>query len=230
MIALRKTFLTWLMLLTTLLLLALACNFPREDAPTTPIPTEIPATREARETQEAIADATRNYEIDNYIIDPQERDQAMSDPDDKLTLAYEGENQSYHTGLRNRTVFYIDYDTNAVVADESDSFEEASGELTRRGTDTVTFSGWYHSANNTIQGRLTIFTEGTAVGAGERADWTNTVTYSMSGDVMMWYENGEWTGQVEGTATLKQTWPSGRFSDEVATNKIYWDITGVPLK
>jgi hypothetical protein len=217
-------------MLFVLLLSSLACSLPSDDTTATPVPTEIPATREARETQEAIADATRSYEIDNYIIEPEVRDQAIADPDEKLAFIYEGENQSYHTGLRNRTIYYIDYDSSAVVADESDSFEEPSGELTRSGRDTVTFRGWYNSATNTIEGKLTLFTEGTAVGTGERADWTNTVTYSMSGDVMMWNVGGEWSGHVEGSATLKQSWPSGRYTDEITTYNIYWDITGVPLK
>ena len=221
---------TMLGTLILLLLAALACSLSETDQAATAAPTEIPATTTARETEEAVAQATRDYELDNYMIAPADRQQAMADPDERLTLTYEGENQSYHTGLRNRTVFFIDYDSFAVVADESASFEEPAGELIRRGMDTVTFSGWYHQATATIKGKLSLHTEGTAVGSGDQADWTNTVTYTMEGDVMLWQVAGEWSGHVEGTATLRQSWPSGRYEDEVTTYTIYWDITGHPVK
>jgi hypothetical protein len=226
----HKTFASLLLLLASLYFATLACSLPSADATPVPAPTEIPATTEARETEEAVAQATTFYEIDNYIIKPAERDQAITDPDERLRFVYEGENQSYHTGLRNRTVYYINYDTGVVVANESASFEEGAGELVRRGTDTISFSGWYHSATNTFKGKLNIATEGTAVGSGDRADWTNTVTYDMSGDVMMWNVGGEWSGHVEGTATLRQSWPSGRYEDEVTNYNIRWEITGVPVQ
>jgi hypothetical protein len=226
----RKPLAFYSLLFVFFFLPSLACSIPMDDSAATPFPTEIPATTEARETQDAVAQATSDYALENYIIEPEMRNQAIADPDERLTFVYEGENQSYHTGLRNQTVFYIDYDTDAVVANESASFEEPTGELIRRGTDTITFSGWYHAATKTFQGKLNIATEGTAVGTGDQADWTNTVTYNMSGDVMMWNTGGDWSGHVEGTATLKQTWPSGMHPDEVDAHKIYWDITGVPVK
>jgi len=216
--------------LTLIFLPILACAITTPDSPVTPLPTEIPATQEARQTEEAVAQATSDYEIENYIIEPGTRNEAMANPDEKMTFIYEGEHQSYHTGLRNRTVFFIDYDSGVVVANEEDSFEEGSGELIRRGTDTITFSGWYHSATNTFQGKLRIHTQGTAVGYGDQSDWTNTVTYTMNGDVMMWKVGGEWSGHVEGTSTLKQSWPSGRYSDEITTHNIYWEITGNPVE
>ena len=59
--------------------------------------------------------------------------------DEKLIFSYTGENQSYHTGLRNSTVFYIDYDSDTVTAIQEAAFEEPFGSQTSRGTDLIRF-------------------------------------------------------------------------------------------
>lgn len=225
----RKPAAILLMILALLVLLILACKMPVEGTPATPAPTEIPATREARETQDAVARATSDYAFDNYIIAPDVRAEAKANPDQKLIFSYEGENQSYHTSVRNTAVFYIDYDSGAVVADGEDSFSEPSGILTRNGTDLMQFSGWYHAATKTFQGKLTIYTEGLVKGTGDYANYTNLLTYSMEGEMMVWNVGGEWTGNVDGTSTLKQTWPSGSHPDEITPHTIHWEITGTPV-
>ena len=103
---------------------------------------------------------------------------AFENADEKIVFSYTGENQSYHTGLRNKTVFYIDYKTGTVMASEAASFEEPAGtDMIRRGTDTVKFEGTYDVNTNLILGELAIYTQGTATGGSGNCD--NTITYTM---------------------------------------------------
>ncbi len=147
--------------------------------------------------------------------------------DEKIVFSYAGENQSYHTGLRNRTVFYIDYDSGGVTASEEASFEEPAGtEMTRRGTDSVKFEGTYDAIMKSFSGNFNIYTQGTATGGDENYD--NTVTYNMNGILSAQLIDGLWVGSVNGTSTLTQVWPGGEQADQVTTYNIEWTITGIP--
>jgi hypothetical protein len=147
-------------------------------------------------------------------------------PDEQFVFSFAGENQSYHTGLRNKTVFYIDYETGSVVASEEASFEESTGTQTRRGTDSVKFNGLYDANTKSFSGKLTLFTQGTATGS----NYDNTVTYTMDGTLSAEFVDGQWVGTVTGTSTLKQVWLDGVNPDEVTTRGIEWTLIGIPVQ
>jgi len=147
-------------------------------------------------------------------------------PDEQFVFSFAGENQSYHTGLRNKTVFYIDYETGSVVASEEASFEESTGTQTRRGTDSVKFNGLYNANTKSFSGKLTLFTQGTATGS----NYDNTVTYTMDGTLSAEFVDGQWVGTVTGTSTLKQVWLDGVNPDEVTTRGIEWTLIGIPVQ
>jgi hypothetical protein len=152
---------------------------------------------------------------------------AMENPDETIVFSYEGENQSYHTGLRNRTVFYINYETGMVVANQEGSFEEPAGTQIRRGTDTVRFNGTYDKAGQSLSGEITIYTQGTATGGESES---NTVTYAMTGQLNAQFVDGQWIGTVTGTAQLSQTWEGGEVADMVTNSNIAWNITSISIE
>jgi hypothetical protein len=130
--------------------------------------------------------------------------------------------------LRNRTVFYIDYATGKVVASESTSFEEPAGCNTAKGTDTIRFDGAVDGAS--FSGDLTIATDFTASGC-EGSNRTSTVSYKMTGILSAGESvDGQWTGTVTGTATLKQTWSDGEGPDVDDIYAIEWTIIGTPVE
>lgn len=147
--------------------------------------------------------------------------------DKKLIFNYTGENQSYHTGLRNKTVFYIDYDAGTVTASEEAGFEEPFGSQTSSGTDAVRFNGTYDEVSKSFSGDLNITTRATATG-GESAP--TTIDYTMAGVLSARLVNDQWFGEVTGSATLTQTWPEGPNSDSVTSYTITWTITGTPVE
>jgi hypothetical protein len=179
--------------------------------------------KEATQTAEAKKVA---QESTPALLQTTPEEAAFENSDEMIVFSYAGENQSYHTGLRNKTVFYIDYETGTVVADEQTSFEEPAGIQTRQGTDYVKFNGTYDANTKSFSGSLSIFTQGTATGN----DYTNTVTYTMDGTLSAQFVDGQWVGTVMGTSTLKQVWPGGEHSDEITTHSIEWTIIGVPVK
>ena len=209
-----------------LVLLVPACMCPTSD-------TEIAATRQAATDQASQATAIIQttpdpIDLDKQVNEPDAQTKpAIEDPDETIVFSYTGENQSYHTGLRNRTIFYIDYDSGSVAASEEASFEEPAGtEMTRRGTDSVKFEGTYDADTKSFSGNFNIYTEGRATGGDGNYD--NTVTYNMDGILSAQFVDGKWVGTVNGTSTLTQVWPGGEQSDEVATNNIEWTINGIP--
>jgi hypothetical protein len=222
-------FLTFIFFLS---LPALACDAvnPFEDSYATPVRTmpvdEI--TPEPIDTMTAEEQAAYQQSIDNPVS-PEARDAAIADPDLKLTCAFSGDNPSYHTGLRNRTIYYLDYDSNVVVAQESAAFEEPAGNLTRIGTDRITLNALYDPGALSFSGTLEIFTQGTATGTGDMAASTNTVTYSMSGEMWVFDRDG-WAGTVTGSAVLEQVWPSELFADEITNYTIVWEVTCMPVE
>ena len=204
-------------------LLILACMCPAQGQ-------EIAATQQAATAQ---AKVTPQPTLELIEIDISEDDADTSqeppieDPDETVIFSYAGENQSYHTGLRNRTVFYIDYETGRVAANEKASFEEPAGtEMTRRGTDTVKFEGQYDGATKSFTGDFNIHTQGTATGGDGHYD--NTVTYNLEGVLSAQFVDGQWVGTVTGTATLTQVWPGGGYADEITNYSVEWTITGNP--
>jgi hypothetical protein len=210
------------------MLLIPACMCPASDQ-------EIAATRQAATDQAPqateIAQPTPDpVDSDQQVIAPDADSQPpIADPDETIVFSYTGENQSYHTGLRNRTIFYIDYDTGRVAASEEASFEEPAGtEMTRRGTDSVKFEGTYDANTKSFSGNLNIHTQGTATGGD--GNYNNTVTYNMDGILSAQFVDGQWAGTVKGSSTLTQVWPGGEQSDEVTTNMIEWTIIGIPDK
>jgi hypothetical protein len=220
-----------------MLLVSLACNIMSFlDGPSE---TQIQQERDIRLRQTADkATATFLQITPDYIWDEEpekaagnENNNAItgenSNTNNKFIFNYAGENQSYHTGLRNRTVFYIDYDTGMVTAMEEANFEEPFGTQTSRGTDTVKFNGSYDDTNKTIVGNLSINTTATATG-GESGP--STITYTMTGILSADFFNDKWGGTVEGNATLTQTWPEGPNPDSVTPYTIAWTIKGTPVE
>ena len=209
-----------------LVLLIPACMCPTSDQ-------EIAATRQAATDQTPQATVIAQPTPDPAGTDKQANEPAASNkapienPDETVVFSYTGENQSYHTGLRNKTIFYIDYESGSVAASEEASFEEPAGtEITRRGTDSVKFEGTYDANTKSFSGNFNIHTQGTATGGDGNYD--NTVTYKMDGILSAQFVDGQWVGTVNGSSTLTQVWPGGEQSDEVATHNIEWTINGIP--
>jgi len=186
--------------------------------------------KEATQTAEAqkiVKETLKAQELTPAVSQPTPEKTTFENADEEIVFSYAGENQSYHTGLRNRTVFYINYFSGKVAANEEASFEEPAGtEMTRRGTDTVKFEGTYDGSAVSFSGNFSISTQGTATGGDGNYD--NTLTYNMNGILTAQLIDGQWVGTVVGTATLKQVWPGGEQADEVTTNNIEWSITGTP--
>ena len=149
----------------------------------------------------------------------------LEDTDDRILFSYSGENQSFHTGLRDRTVFHVDYGQGKVSADESAPFTEPAGCQTAAGTDTVSFDGVI-TGNKVISGDLTITTEYTATGCGGT---DTTVKYAMNGTLSAQFADGQWTGTVTGTSSLDQTWAEDGYSPQQTTHHIEWAIVGTPV-
>jgi hypothetical protein len=212
----RKPTFILLMFLLILALPALACNLP---LPENASPQERQtATAAVRPTVEVIATYEAGVEAENKAV--------MENPDDKLTFTYSGENQSYHTGLRNRTVFYIDHDLGKVIASESAPFEEAAGCQTARGTDSVSFDGIIAEGVD-ILGDITIKTDSTAT---DCEAGTSKVKYIMTGTLSANLVNGQWVGTVTGTATLQQTWEDDLGPNVDDTYPVSWTIIGTSMK
>ena len=212
---LRKPTSILLMLLLFLSLLALACHLPLPDDAS---PEERQtATAAIQPTAEVIATHEAGVEAENRAV--------MENPDDKLTFTYSGENQSYHTGLRNRTVFYIDHDLGKVIASESAPFEEPAGCQTAQGTDSMSFDGIIADGVD-ILGDITIRTSSTATGCEISA---SKVEYVMTGTLSAQLVDGQWVGTVTGTATLKQTWEDSLGPEVDDTFPISWTIIGTSV-
>jgi hypothetical protein len=145
--------------------------------------------------------------------------------DEVLTMAYQGENLAYHTALLNSTAYYVDYETGAVTARGSKSFEEeeTAGVLVRRGTDTVKFNGAYDPAAKTITGTLTVRTQGKATGG--KGDYDNTLTFEMTGQLDMTLSGESWSGTVSGTSMLTQVWDSGDHAPCETPRTVKWTVT-----
>ncbi len=185
--------------------------------------------KEATQTAAAMKAAQETPDVEDVTpasVQPIPQKAPPENPDEQFVFSYAGENQSYHTGLRNKTVFYIDYKTGAVVAGEEASFEEPTGTQTRQGTDSVKFNGTYDAETKSFSGQLNIFTQGTATGS----NYDNTVTYTMVGTLSAEFVDGQWVGTVTGTSTLKQVWLDGVNPDEVTTHGIEWTVVGVPVQ
>ena len=186
--------------------------------------------KEATQTAEAqkiVKETLKAQELTPAVSQPIPEKNTFEIADEEIVFSYAGENQSYHTGLRNRTVFYINYFSGKVAANEEASFEEPAGtEMTRRGTDSVKFEGIYDANTLSFSGNFSIFTQGTATGGDGNYD--NTLTYTMNGTLTAQLVDGQWVGTVVGTATLKQVWAGGEKAEEVTTNNIEWTITGIP--
>lgn len=205
-----------LMFLLFLSLLALACLVPLSDDAS---PEERQtATAAIQPTAEVIATYEAGVEAENIAV--------MENPDDKLTFTYTGENQSYHTGLRNRTVFYIDHDLGKVIASESAPFEEPAGCQTAQGTDSVSFDGIIADGIE-ILGDITIETDSTATGCETSV---SKVEYVMTGTLFAQLVDGQWIGTVTGTATLKQTWEDSLGPEVNDTFPVSWTIIGTSVK
>lgn len=211
----RKPTSLLIMFLLLLSLVALACHLP--------LPED--ASQEDRQTATAAVKPTAEA-IETYESGVQAEDKTvMENPDEKLVFTYEGANQSYHTGLRNQTVFYIDNDLGKVVASESAPFEEPSGCQTAQGTDTVRFDGIIADGVD-ILGDITIKTVYTATGCDLAA---SHVEYLMTGTLSAQLVDGQWVGTVTGTATLIQTWEDGLGPEVDDAYTISWTITGTPV-
>lgn len=203
-------------LLMILLFLLLACHLPLpEDASPEERQT---ATAAVQPTAAVIATYEAGVEAENKTV--------MENPDDKLTFTYAGEHQSYHTGLRNRTVFYIDHDLGKVIASESAPFEEPAGCQTAKGTDSVSFDGIIADGVE-ILGDITITTDATATGCEASA---TKIKYVMTGTLSAQLVDGQWIGTVTGTATLTQAWKDGLGPEVNDTYSILWTITGTSVK
>jgi hypothetical protein len=212
----RKPTSILLMSLLCLSLLSLACHLPLPDDAS---PEERQtATAAIQPTAEVIATYEAGVEAENRAV--------MENPDDKLTFTYTGENQSYHTGLRNRTVFYIDHDLGKVIASESTPFEEPAGCQTARGTDSVSFDGIIADGIE-ILGDITITTDSTATGCETSA---SKIEYVMTGTLAAELVDGQWVGTVTGTATLKQTWEDNLGPEVDDTYSVSWTIIGTSVK
>lgn len=218
----RKPIAVLLIFLALLVIPALACHAPLPDD--APLADKQTATAAIKPTADAIETFEAGVEAETKAL--------IENPDEKIVFGYSGENQSYHTGLRNKTIFYIKYETNEIYAYEEASFEEPSGILTRRGTDTIKCdSGGVGVDADGVMGlecQLIIKTEGTAT--GEEDFNTNTVTYYMEGWLSATLVDGQWVGTVKGTATLKQIWPNNSAMDETTSYDIDWAIIGTPVK
>ena len=149
----------------------------------------------------------------------------VEDPDDKIRFSYSGENQSLHTGLRDRAVFLIDHGQGTVTAYETADFSEPAGCQTASGTDTLQFDGVI-THKTTMSGNLTVTTEYTATGCDASA---TTVKYVMTGQLSATFTDGQWAGKVTGTSSLSQTWADGGNSPAQSTHAINWTITGTPV-
>ena len=212
----RKPTFILLMFLLGLLLLSLACHLPLPDD-ASPEARQT-ATAAIQPTAEVIATYEAGVEAENRAV--------MENPDDKLTFTYTGEKQSYHTGLRNRTVFYIDYDLGKVIASESAPFEEPAGCQTARGTDSVSFDGIIADGIE-ILGDITITTDSTITGCETSA---SKIEYVMTGTLAAELVDGQWVGTVTGTATLKQTWEDNLGPEVNDTYAVSWTIIGTSVK
>jgi hypothetical protein len=217
MITLRKPTAIIILVLTLFLLPALACHLPLpEDASQE---TRQTATAEQKPTAEAIEAYENQIQAENNAV--------MENPDAKLVFSYAGENQSYHTGLRNRTVFFIDHDLNKVVASESAPFEEPFGCATAKGNDSVSFDGIIADGVE-IVGDLTITTESTAPGCDGGP--STSISYQMTGTLAVQLVDGQWQGTVTGQSSLEQTWTEGGPAPETTHHGIEWTITGTPVE
>jgi len=212
----RKPTSILLMFLLFLSLPALACHVPLPDD-ASPEDRQT-ATAAVQPTAEVIATYEAGVEAENRAV--------MENPDDKLTFTYSGENQSYHTGLRNRTVFYIDHDLGKVIASESAPFEEPAGCQTARGNDSVSFDGIIADGVE-ILGDITITTDYTATGCKISA---TKVEYVMTGTLSAQLVEGQWVGTVTGTANLKQTWEDNLGPGVDDTYPVSWTIVGTSVK
>lgn len=144
-----------------------------------------------------------------------------------IVFAFSGENPAYHTGLLNKTVFYLNYDQGTAWANESQNFEQPAGIQVRKGTDTVNFNGTYDHQHKLIDGTLKIRTEGTASG-GDAAG--NTLTYMMTGQLQASLINGKWVGTVVGQASLTQSWEDSEKSDDQTKSAINWTAESVSIE
>jgi len=212
----RKPTSILLMLLLFLSLLALACQVPLPDDAS--LEDRQTATAAIQPTAEVIATFEAGVEAENRAV--------MENPDDKLSFTYTGENQSYHTGLRNRTVFYVDHDLGKVIASESAPFEEPAGCQTARGTDSVSFDGIIAEGVE-ILGDITITTDSTATGCETSA---STIEYIMNGTLSAELVDGQWVGTVTGTAKLNQTWEDDLGPEVDDTFPVSWTIVGTSIK
>jgi hypothetical protein len=207
----------FILVLSIWVITALACNI------FTP---EYEAKIKQEATQTTIAKMTA--QVTTEVLEPAHQEMvAQLNADEKLIFNYAGENQSLHTGLRNRTVFYIDYDGGTVTAIQEASFEEPFGIQTSRGKDFIQFNGIYDDAGKWFSGDLIINTQATATG-GESGP--TIITYAMTGILTANLVDNQWLGTVTGSATMTQTWPESPTPDSVTPTTIAWTITGTPVE
>lgn len=172
--------------------------------------------------------AKKTLQEPTEVLSPADKDfiERMN-ADRDILFTYAGENQSYHTGLRNKTIFSINYSAAIVTAEGRAAFEEPFGTQTSWGTDTIRFKGIYDDVNKSFSGDLIITTEATANGSGSSP--TN-INYTMTGKMSAKLVNDQWIGDVTGNATLTQTWPEGPNADYVTPYTIAWTVTGTHVE
>ena len=226
--------------LSILLLLSLSCNLV--SFMEGPNPAEIEReqimhlTQAAQKVTQTFLATTPDYIWLDATVEPPMKDisadedlaqDSQGNPDEKIIFNYLGENPSYHTGLRNRTAFYLDNDTGKVWADEKASFEEPFGIQTAQGTDSIRFDGSYDDNTETFSGSYSITTQFTATG-GESG--STNVTYNLNGILSARLVDGKWSGTVTGKSTLKQEWPGGDIADSLSESNINWTITSTSIE
>ena len=215
--------------LALLALASLACGIITADED---VRKEVRATMDAEEeiealqtlSAEATADAAGRTPVATAAAAPTIQGGGSKPAgDSQILFSYAGENQSYHTGLRNRTPILLDQATGTAAANAQNSFEEPFGSQTSRGTDTISFSGSYDAVAQTITGTLRVETRATASGGGSG---DSTIEYTMTGTLTAQLQDGQWSGMVVGTSLLKQSWPGGELPAESTEQTIAWEITG----
>jgi hypothetical protein len=143
----------------------------------------------------------------------------------QITLS--GENLPYHTRALNETQFYLRRVGGVVTASNSNAFEESAGtDMTRRGTDSVSFDGDYDIVNERITGTLTIRTTGSATGGQGFSN--NDLDYTFTGTLTLERRDEwatEWAGTVTGNSTLTQTWTGMDSPDDVTAYSVDWAAT-----
>ncbi len=149
----------------------------------------------------------------------QTESEAPAGTDEVVYFTFSGNDLAYHTAILNETPFYIDHENKTVTANATRSFEEEAGIQTRRGTDSLEFSGTYDPNGDLISGSLLVRTEGTASGGGSS---DTTIYYEMFGQLEGSLEGDTWSGIVSGDKQFKQTWEGGELSPEESAGTIKW--------